>query len=519
MKDFPTAEELEALFREGKMERIGMGSRRACYKSPGTEFCVKCYRSDDEIEEGMYNGSKELSPSVVREIKRSRFDEKRNTCCQEYRYWKKLRKKLPAELFAVFPCIVEQRFVSSRGWCIVEERIMNADGSSPLHFSHFFRSSNNKIKAQLLHALKKLLVRFVSHSIRLYDPQNIVVQKLQGGNFKLRLMDFEPSTRCLIPIDAVLPFYIRSKSFRRARRWMREHLGVKVGAWYRFVKAQHIIEKWDNLIETEGAAMGLSDCKVFLENKLVNDIFYEGLYKGVPCVVKCSSRAPESIFNEYRINGKLFAADEDVFPKVLAYSETSDARFAFVVTRKITGPSLNELLLDSKGITPTQADSFAVDMLKISEALRRVGIVHRDINQDNLLVDCDGHLKLVDFQFAVNRDNYRESAYMRRNWKYLYVLFAFSRPLGGATWNDMRALKLRAQMMPQTHIVKNAVAFLESKESGAVFSISVPMLVRVKLRLYKASLRLQLLFRQTSAKRAVIEKRIDLVDILLAKKD
>ena len=277
--------------------------------------------------------------------------------------------------------------------------------------------------------------------------------------------------------------------------------------------------RWDALVESEGRALGLIGCRPFLENKMVNDIFYEGMYKGIPCIVKCSSRAPESIRNEYRINGMLFAADKDVFPEALAHYETSDARFAFVVTRKIIGPSLNELLLDSKGISPTQADSFAVDMLKISEALRRLGIVHRDINQDNLLVDCDGHLKLIDFQFAVNRNDYRESAYMRRNWKYLYVLFAFSRPLGGATWNDMRALKLRAQMMPQTDAVRNAVDLLESREADAMFSIPVPALVRVKLRLYKASLRLQLLFRRTSEKRAVIEKRIGLVDMLLAKKD
>ena len=65
MAEFPTAEELEALFREGKMERIGMGSRRACYALPGGKLCVKCYRSEAEIEEGLYKGSKRLSSSVV----------------------------------------------------------------------------------------------------------------------------------------------------------------------------------------------------------------------------------------------------------------------------------------------------------------------------------------------------------------------------------------------------------------------------------------------------------------------
>ena len=41
-----------------------MGSRRACYALPGGRLCVKCYRSDAEIAEGLYNGSKELSASV-----------------------------------------------------------------------------------------------------------------------------------------------------------------------------------------------------------------------------------------------------------------------------------------------------------------------------------------------------------------------------------------------------------------------------------------------------------------------
>ena len=64
---------------------------------------------------------------------------------------------------------------------------------------------------------------------------------------------------------------------------------------------------WDALIESEGPALGLSDCRSFLENKLVNDIFYEGTFKGGPCIVKCSSRAPESIENEYKMSRRLNA--------------------------------------------------------------------------------------------------------------------------------------------------------------------------------------------------------------------
>jgi len=277
-------------------------------------------------------------------------------------------------------------------------------------------------------------------------------------------------------------------------------------------------KRWDALIATEGRALGLDGCRPFIENKLVNDIFYDGTFNGAPCIVKCSSRAPDSIRNEAKMNERLHSIDPDVFPKVLSHFETSDAKSAFVATQKIEGPSFSVLCLRSGGISPQQADSFAADMLRIASALKRTGIVHRDINQDNLILGDDGHLKLIDFQFAVDRNDYHETAFMRRNWKYLYVVFAFSRPLGGAAWNDMRALKLLAQMLPQTATVRDAVATLESEEPAARFDIPVPVSIRTRLRLYRASLVIQRFFRPFSAKRLVISKRIDLVNLLLANK-
>lgn len=129
MTRIPAAEELEALFREGKMERLGDGSRRVCYALPGGKLCVKSYRSEDELETmTMPDGSlvkHTLKPSVIREIRKARFDEKRNTSCQEFRYWKKLREKLPPEVFEVFPQTMECVLVPSRGWCVIEELLEN----------------------------------------------------------------------------------------------------------------------------------------------------------------------------------------------------------------------------------------------------------------------------------------------------------------------------------------------------------------------------------------------------------
>ena len=43
-----SAEQIDELLKSGTLERLGIGSRRACYRLPEVGLCVKCYRSDDE---------------------------------------------------------------------------------------------------------------------------------------------------------------------------------------------------------------------------------------------------------------------------------------------------------------------------------------------------------------------------------------------------------------------------------------------------------------------------------------
>ena len=129
MSGIPTAEELEALFQEGKMARIGDGSRRVCYALPGGGLCVKSYRSENELETRMRSdGSIERHPlksSVISEIRKARFDERFNTSCREYRYWKELRQRVSTEQLEAFPKTMEMVCIPSRGWCLVEELIEN----------------------------------------------------------------------------------------------------------------------------------------------------------------------------------------------------------------------------------------------------------------------------------------------------------------------------------------------------------------------------------------------------------
>lgn len=502
MTEIPTAEELEALFREGKMERIGDGSRRVCYAPSGGKLCVKSYRSEDELETMMMpDGSlvkHTLKPSVIREIRKARFDEKRNTSCQEYRYWKKLREKLPPEIFAVFPQTMECVLVPSRGWCVIEERVENYDGSNPKRFSEAYREADDDKKDKMLSALKSLVSDFVYYAVRFYDPQNLIVQNTADGGLHLRLVDFEPATRTLIPVDSLLPVLVRMKTKRRVSRWIREHLGLngRLALPKKHRLSLKLRAKWDELIATEGAAMGLSDCSVFLENKLVNDILYYGDYKGDPCVVKCSSRAPESLQNEYEMLKRVYSIAPEVFPQPLAFGFSKDRRMAYVVMERLAG-----------GVPSDPAS----DILRMAETLFATGIVHRDCSAANILCGADGHLKLIDFQFAVDRNDYKESVYMRNNALYLYAHFGNCESLGIGSWNDVLGFGFMECLRQFAPGDKTATRKLSRLAESMTFTAKPGCSVKILLRLYYLLVLLQSVFR---CKPSLIWRKYKLAEML-----
>ena len=220
-----TPEQIDAMLAEGSLERLGMGSRRACYALPGGKFCVKCYRSDEEISEGRqqtaHTTQKPLRETVRREIARSRHSESRNTSCQEFRYWRSLGKRLPAGLMAAFPSTMRAVRLPRRGWCVIEERLSNADGSPVRAFHEEWLEADSAGKAKLLAALESLARDLERHAVMFYDPQNILVQRSANGQFRLRITDFEPAQRTLFALDRLLPVFARLKLRRRMMRYRR----------------------------------------------------------------------------------------------------------------------------------------------------------------------------------------------------------------------------------------------------------------------------------------------------------
>ena len=261
-------------------------------------------------------------------------------------------------------------------------------------------------------------------------------------------------------------------------------------------------EAWRACLAADGPAMGLENCRAFLENKYINDVFFEGTCRGRACVVKCSSKCPWSIGNEYSLGRRVF----ELAPEVVAEPLAWNADPAFVAVEKVQGPSLTELL--ARGVTNEQADGFAADVRTLAEALKREGVLHRDLFSDNLLLGSDGHLKAIDWQLAIDRARYREDPWVARHWKFRYVVFGVNRELGLGVWNDFHALGKVMALLPQTAAVKDVAAWLAAEAPQMTFAAPPNGLTRFKLRLYALSLRVQMLLnRRRPEKYARLERR------------
>ena len=264
--------------------------------------------------------------------------------------------------------------------------------------------------------------------------------------------------------------------------------------------------RWDALMSTEGGALGLSGFRAFLENKLVNDIFYEGRFKGEACIVKCSSRAPESIANEYEMSRRLTAADPGVCAEALALWKSPDGQRAFVVMRKLPGPSLTELL--ARRPDDFEAIGVLEDMLRIARALLKAGIVWRDIIPDNFMRDADGHYRLIDAQFAIDRNAFREEPFLLRNWNYRMLVFAHHPMMAGHGWNDAAMMLFYVWKLSSLPRAVELREKLRSLTSAAAFPVEYGRTDSWRMRWTLLGLHVRRLFAFSGKKALALDTRI-----------
>ena len=288
-----------------------------------------------------------------------------------------------------------------------------------------------------------------------------------------------PNLPPLASLPHVPGFFERFRMKRAQRRMcaMKKKLSKRVRA------------AWWNVINTKGAEMGIADCRVMLENKLVNDIFFEGTFKGLPCIVKCSSRAPESIANEYELGRRLHAVDPVHFPAVYGYHP---GPFAFVVTEKIEG---------GKSLADEPDEKYADEILAILDSLYAANVIHRDILPSNFLIAPDGHLKLIDFQFAVDMGTQCIDPWLKRHPEYHFTVFAAVIQGNMAWWDDADFATLLLPSLRER---------LRSRIGRMRFEIPFTPLVRLRLGLLAMRLRIRKMFCMNDArKRHAICRRLE----------
>jgi len=194
---------------------LGEGSLRSCYRIPGEPRCVKFYRDPSTHKPWTKARTK-------CHIRFARFILWANANYQEWRYHRRLKRQLPPDLFAVFPESVELVRSAERGWGIVESLLVNADGSPPKRILDEMTATRDPVlQRALLDAAALLLNRLADHAVRFFDPPNLLVQWTGPRTFQLRITDFEPNCKTVIPGLSLIPSYVRSKARRRNQRFFK----------------------------------------------------------------------------------------------------------------------------------------------------------------------------------------------------------------------------------------------------------------------------------------------------------
>lgn len=102
-----------------------------------------------------------------------------------------------------------------------------------------------------------------------------------------------------------------------------------------------------------------------------------------------------------------------------------------------------DVYLKNNKLSAKQKHTFIKDLVKIFTALRQEGIVHRDIIPRNFVV-VNGHLKLIDFYYAVEYDNYQEYSFVNDDIRVVGNL-GESFAAGLYMWDDACSFKKIAQ--------------------------------------------------------------------------
>lgn len=176
-------------------------------------------------------------------------------------------------------------------------------------------------------------------------------------------------------------------------------------------------------------------------------ILFEVEFDGMPCVAKYSPVAPQAIAAEWEFPRRLWRRIPAACIKPLFWHVMSGGG-AFVVLERLDGQTLEERLSGGVPISAAESARFSSDIAEIVSALEAEGIVHRDLRPANLMVTSEGRLKVIDFQFAVDRANRDELQYFAKRHRELLYPLGADFAVSPGVWNDRHSMVGCLKLLP-----------------------------------------------------------------------
>jgi hypothetical protein len=197
-------------------ELIGEGTIRCCYHKKGQPVCYKFYAnwlSRDPMHPRMWMTRIRLL------LTKHLFWV--NINMQEWRYYLRLKARLPAGLMVAFPEVLEPVYSLREGWGLCESFLTNYDGSPARLVEEEMRRLAGTARANELYRDAEVFFdQAVAHAIALYDPRNLLVQWISPSAYRLRVVDFEPKAKAAIPGLTYIKPFVRHRVSRRSQAYL-----------------------------------------------------------------------------------------------------------------------------------------------------------------------------------------------------------------------------------------------------------------------------------------------------------
>ncbi len=212
-----------------------------------------------------------------------------------------------------------------------------------------------------------------------------------------------------------------------------------------------LLPRWREIADAMRAWYPLEDIRpAGLASRTVNpslpELFFSAKVDGRPCFVKYSPVAPRAIAAEWTFPRRFRRTRPDLCVEPLFWHVAAGG--AFVVLERLEGRTLEDHLAAGTRFTPEETERIVADLKDMAATLAAAGIVHRDIRPANLMVSPDGHVKLFDFQFAVDRDDHVEYLYFAERHKELLYPLGAGYACGPGHWNDRHSIIKCLERLP-----------------------------------------------------------------------